>query len=367
MSDFISLLISLLASFGMNTSPPAPEATQSFTPSASAFIRTDNLHEVAQTYARSCARYESLRDPARMGLDGEARMTPKQFDWYLASCAQLETLLSRQATQADYLRWLDRNFQLEPVVAEASRPMLTAYYEPTIPVSEKATASLNWPIYAQPENGTSATRQSIESGKVKGLKPLYYTDRWSAFVLQVQGSGTGRMSDGKEVRFVFAGTNELPYTSIGKVLIDQGEISKEEISMQAIGAWMKSHDKKAQDQVYWKNQRMIFFALKEDDPNRVGPPGAMSLAEGLTPYRSAAMDWKHFIPGLPVLVSGELGQQQQIHRLVIAQDRGAAIKSSVRMDLFLGSGETAEQLAGLTQDDQARFWRLTLHPQGHRG
>lgn len=335
-----------------------------YRPSAAEGIRHDALPEVVSTFLQGCAPYEA---GANVSKAGEAALTPAMTTKLLQACAAARAL-PVQATQGDYLRWLDRYFVFDRADMTDRDALLTAYYEPTFPISAKPTAVLNWPIYALPKGGTSAERKTIEQGHAKGLKALYYTDRWSAFVLQVQGSGTGRLGTGDEVRFVFAGTNNLPYTSIGKVLLDRGEISKEAMSMQSIEAWMHSHTSAEQDAVYWKNPRMVFFALAADNPDRRGPPGAMNLANGLTPYRSAAVDWQHFIPGLPVYLQATLGDGRIVNRLVLAQDRGAAITSHRRMDLFLGSGEQAQEAAGLTQDSHAQLWRLILREEyAHRG
>ena len=336
-------------------------------PSTLPGISRDNLPLAVQTYLHSCDKYRERGNGKPLGVTGDRQFSGQQFQLYQQSCQRAHELMNKRASHKEWLTWLDQYFVAIPMQSSQRHPMLTAYYEPSLPISKKPTSTLSWPIYALPaqwSSGQSPDRQAIESGKVVQLRSqvLYYTDRWSAFVLQVQGSGTGVLANGDEVRFVYAGTNNLPYTSIGKVLVDRGEISKEEISMQTIKAWMATHTQPEQDDVYWRNKRMVFFSVGKDPQGvkRVGPPGAMNLTAGLTPYRSAALDWQHFIPGLPVFVSGTLGNGKKVQQLVIGQDRGAAITSNVRMDLFIGAGNDAEELAGLTQDDQVQLWRLEL-------
>jgi membrane-bound lytic murein transglycosylase A len=52
--------------------------------------------------------------------------------------------------------------------------------------------------------------------------------------MQVQGSGRVRMADGSVLRLAYSLKSGLPYTSIGKVLIDRGDMTREEMSMQAL-------------------------------------------------------------------------------------------------------------------------------------
>ena len=71
----------------------------------------------------------------------------------------------------------------------------------------------------------------------RGLELVWVDDSVDAFFLHVQGSGRVELEDDTVMRVGYHATNGQPYVSIGKVLIERGEVSREEMSMQAIRAW----------------------------------------------------------------------------------------------------------------------------------
>jgi membrane-bound lytic murein transglycosylase A len=118
--------------------------------------------------------------------------------------------------------------------------------------------------------------------------------------MQVQGSGRVRMADGSVLRLAYGLKSGLPYTSIGKVLIDRGEMTREEMSMQALRGWLDDHPDEAR-QIMWQNESYVFFReLKDTDP-ALGPVGAQQVP--LTPFRSLAVDRSFWALGVPVWVS----------------------------------------------------------------
>ena len=188
-----------------------------------------------------------------------------------------------------------------------------------------------------------ATRAEIEGGalKGKGLELLWVDSAVDAFFLHVQGSGRVILDDGRVLRLGYAGRNGHAYTSIGRALIEQGTLSKENVSMQSIRAWIEANPD-AGARLMASNPSYIFFSIKKGD----GPIGAQGAA--LTPGRSLAVD-KRFVPlGIPVWLdtSDPLEPGRPLRRLVIAQDTGGAIKGPVRGDLFWGFGAAAAERAG---------------------
>lgn len=330
-------------------------------------IESDDLRAAISAFERSCAKYISQgpSKPIAPGYTG-TRLAP-DYSKLMLACAEASALLASRADQQSLLAMLDKHFEAVEEKSETGASLLTAYYEPTFLISkEKIDGSLDWPLYRKPSNlpiGAWVTRQAIETGQASdALKEnvLSYTDRWSAYVLQIQGSGVGVLPDGTPVRLVYSGKNGQPYSSIGKALVERGEVAAEKISMQEIKSWLNSHSREDQDALYWRNQSYIFFEIDSNiSKDRVGPPGAMNLdVSGLTPWRSAAVDWAHFVPGMPLFIKGSLGNGQAVSQLVIAQDRGGAITSKVRVDLFLGAGEDAADTAGKTRDENLKLWTL---------
>lgn len=336
-------------------------------------IGNTDLRATLSTFLRSCDKYREV-GPDKLVGPGYAGPRPfLDYQQLMQVCTEAKGLMLHEVGQQEVLAFLDRHFEAIKVTTDKSSALLTAYYEPSFPISRKKVVGvLDWPLYSKPDNIPSSswlTRQAIETGEADETlrgKILFYTDRWSAYVLHVQGSGTGVLPDGSRVRLIYSAKNGRGYSSIGRVLVDRGEIPEDQISMSAIKAWLADHSKAEQDALYWRNESFVFFTINTTARDEsVGPPGAMNLSGGLTPYRSVAVDWAHYVPGLPLYVVGKLGNGQELHQLVVAQDRGGAITSGVRVDLFLGSGQNVADIAGSTRDEKLQLWMVRFR-EGHQ-
>ena len=262
-------------------------------------------------------------------------------------------------------------------VSDPERPagLFTGYYEPEVEGSRTRGGPYQVPIYRRPGDleafdaaARKATglsygrrignkpqpyhsRREIEAGVLAGqnLALVWLTDWADAFFLQIQGSGRVRLEDGSLMRLAFAGKSGLPYTAVGGILAERGDIARSEVSMQSIRAWMAQHPEAARE-LMWQNESYVFFReISASDP-ALGPPGAQQVP--LTPLRSLAVDRAFWAFGTPVWLaadvpSGPAGALQPLRRLLIAQDTGTAIKGRVRGDLFWGTGEAAAGVAGL--------------------
>ena len=188
-----------------------------------------------------------------------------------------------------------------------------------------------------------------------GREIAWLADPIDAMVLHIQGSGRLRIteSDGRirTVRVGFAASNEQPYQSIGRWLLDKGDIK--DASWPGIKTWLQRNPQKAQA-LLWVNPRYVFF--KEEpiiDPS-IGPRGAQGLP--LTPGRSVAIDPLSVSYGTPLWMVTP-GPTQSLQRLVVAQDTGSAIVGAVRADLYMGTGAAAGELAGRMKQP-LRLWAL---------
>ena len=244
--------------------------------------------------------------------------------------------------------------------------LLTAYFEPVLEGSRQASAAFSVPLY-QPPLGLAQrkpwfTRQEIDSlpevqAALRGREIAYLADPIDALVLQIQGSGRVRITqpDGTQtmVRLAFAGSNEQPYKSVGRWLIDQGAVR--DASWPAIKAWVAQNPGRVKE-LLWSNPRTVFFreeALTDLDA-AFGPKGAQGVA--LTPGRSIAVDPGSIPYGTPVwLVSP--GPAVALQKLVLAQDTGSAIVGAVRADYFVGWSPSAAELAGRLKQP-LRLWVL---------
>lgn len=246
--------------------------------------------------------------------------------------------------------------------------LATGYYEPMIEARRKANAGFRFALYAPPADLATRrpywTRQQLESqpaaqAALRGREIAYVADPLDALVLQIQGSGRLRVTepDGsvRTVRLAFAGHNDQPYKSVGRWLIDQGELPAGQASWPQIKAWAQRNPARVKE-LLWANPRYVFFR-EEPLPNpAVGPRGAMGVP--LTPGRSIAVDPRSIPYGTPVWIdtTEPLGNAP-LRRLVLAQDTGSAIVGAVRADYFWGWGNDAAEQAGRMKQP-LRMWVL---------
>jgi len=204
-------------------------------------------------------------------------------------------------------------------------------------------------------------RGELTAERLAGREIVWVDDALEAFFLQVQGSGRVQLPDGSVIRVGYADTNGQPYRSIGRVLIERGELSFEQASMQGIQAWTRANPAR-RDELLNQNPSYVFFReLPVGDPN-AGPVGALNVP--LTPGYSVAVD-PQFVPlGAPVLLSTQHPSTgAPLQRLVLAQDTGGAIRGPIRFDFFWGFGKPAAEHAGRQRHD-VQGWLLL--PNGVR-
>lgn len=266
--------------------------------------------------------------------------------------------------------------------------LITGYYEPLLKGDRVRTERARYPLYAAPDDLITVdlasvypelknlrlrgrlvgnklvpypTRREIEAatrgnGKPNGFKGkaiAWAEDPVDLFFLQIQGSGRIELPDGSHMRVGYADQNGHPYQSIGKLLVERGELKLEQASMQGIKEWGAKNPDKLPD-LLASNPSFVFFRELPD-----GLPGPLgSLGVPLTAGRSIAVD-PRFIPlGAPVfLATTRPNSPEPMNRLVMAQDTGGAIKGGVRADFFWGFGDAAGELAGRMKQ-RGRMWVL---------
>ena len=252
--------------------------------------------------------------------------------------------------------------------------LFTGYYEPLAEGSLTQSPEYPVPIYAKPEDLVAFgetiehqiglkygrmvdghprayfTRREIEQGALqgRGLELLWLRSWEDAFFIQVQGSGRVRLANGQELRLTYAAKSGLPYTSIGTVLLGRGELRREELSMQALRAWMTVHPAEARE-LMWQNESFVFFRMMKAGSDDLGAVGAQHV--NLTPHCSLAVDSAFWSYGTPVWLNlmaptGDNAELEPFQNLMIAQDTGSAIKGACRGDVYWGWGVKAAMAAG---------------------
>jgi len=254
--------------------------------------------------------------------------------------------------------------------------LLTGYYEPLLQGSRVPDQRYSVPLYGVPPDlvrvelgevyptlkGMRLRGRIDASGDVARVVPYWSRDEidrqaplrgrelvWvddvmAAFFLQVQGSGRVQLAQGGQVRLAYADSNGRPYRSIGRWLVEQGEMKVEDASLQSITQWARDHPDRVPE-LLAQNPSVVFFREADLGDPGLGPPGA--LGAPLTPGYSVAVD-PQFVPlGAPMAIdSFHPLSGRALARPVVAQDTGGAIHGPLRLDLFWGFGEEAEQAAG---------------------
>jgi len=239
----------------------------------------------------------------------------------------------------------------KPVLIGTPPALFTGYYEPELEGSPVRTPRFAYPIYRRPPELRDGVvwydRATIERGILagRGLEIAWLDDPVEVFFLHIQGSGRIHLTNGHVIRVGYAGRNGYAYRSVGQELVARGIFSLSQVSAETIRIWVRNNPSAGMDLLN-ANPSYIFFRKLSDLPDDKGPIGAMGRS--ITTLRSVAIDPAHIPLGAPVWV--EKSGQDPIHRLMIAQDTGGAIKGAQRADIFFGTGHAAGQAAGAIKD-----------------
>jgi membrane-bound lytic murein transglycosylase A len=338
----------------------------------------DKLSEALAAFLSNCRALGAMPADQSLGGQGEAQALGGAAALWRPACDAARTV--PLGDDAAARAFFEANFTASAVTdsgaaaaADRAEGLFTGYFDPEVVGSRSPGGRYRFPLLARPGDlvqvdlgdfvddlkGRAVVgrvqgnrlvpyydRQQIEDGALarRRLELLWLADPIDAYFLQVQGSGRVDLPDGKVVRVTYAGQNGRRSVLIGKILIDRGDIPREQISMQSIRAWLEANPDRIED-VLNQNPSYVFFREADDLRPDEGPPGALGVP--LTPGRSLAVD-RAFLPlGAPVFVdTTDPVTNQPWRRLAIAQDVGGAIRGPVRTDIFFGWGRDAEDRAG---------------------
>jgi membrane-bound lytic murein transglycosylase A len=299
-----------------------------------------------------------------------------------AICARAQPLATAPA--GAQRAFVEAEFVPNQVVAADGKTegLLTGYYEPLLRGSRRPEGRYRFPVYGPPEDLVSVELAELypelkglrlrgrlvgrkvvpywaradidnDAAPLKGRELAWVDDPVELFFLQVQGSGRVRLDSGEVVRVGYADQNGHPYRSIGRLLVERGELTLDKASMQGIRAWGRDNPQKL-PALLAENPSYVFF--RELPAGNGGPIGALGVP--LTTGRSLAVDARTVPLGAPVFVASTWpGSDAPLVRLMVAQDTGGAIKGAIRADFFWGFGDEAGELAGRTRQP-LRMWVL---------
>ncbi|MFQ5559856.1 MAG: murein transglycosylase A [Nitrospinota bacterium] len=295
------------------------------------------------------------------------------------SCRHLLFLIEKTGGRKELENRIKEDFDIyrSSGMDRKKRVHFTGYFEPVFLGSRERTETFQYPLYRKPDDlleiELGRFSESLKGKKIiarldgEGLSP-YFTRKMIAvdkalvgrgyelvwlsspldvFFLHIQGSGIISLEDGSTMSVNYAGANGRKYSSVGRLLIEQGKILKENMSMQAIRNYLTENPEEM-DAVLNHNESYVFFREVSEGP--VGSTGVL-----LTAGRSIATDNSLFPKGgiafieteIPELdENGKIVSWKRVSRFVIDQDRGGAIKGAGRVDIFFGTGDEAGLIAG---------------------
>ena len=312
----------------------------------------------------------------------------------LHSLQRFQNFIRMRPSGPDVQNYIHANFLVYQSVGRDRKGevLYTGYYEPQLKGRHSISPEYRYPLYARPDDlltidlGAFSEKYKGEKlvGRLQDSAVVPYPDRrdideagvlygkaqplaWVSdpvglFFLHIQGSGRVTFEDGQVIIVGYDTSNGRPYRSIGQLLIEEGKISREEMSMQRIRAYLDQNPGEIQ-RVLNHNPSFIFFKVTPD-----GPLGSLNVR--LTPGRSVALDQKLFPPAALAFVEtkkplsdsqGQVNSWMDCRRFMLNQDTGGAITGLGRADIFWGSGPYAELAAGHLRHP-GRLYFLVLKP-----
>ncbi len=336
----------------------------------------DDAAAAFATFLQSCAALSTA--PAEVGPVSNPRLVPG-LNRACAAARALGTATPAPGIARLFFEANFRPFALQPTARPAG--FLTGYYEPEVDGSPVRTDRFNVPVYGRPldlvpsrpqADGNKGAvsrydgerlvpywdRAAIEDGALagRGLEICWLQDPIDLFFMQIQGSARVRLPDGQVLRLNYDGHNGQPYVPVGRLLIERGQVPRDQMSMDRIRSFMEA-DPAAGRALRRENPSFVFFRAV---PLASGAGALGAQGVGLTPGRSIAVDRELHTYGTPFFIDARLPLRSTVsdtpfQHLMIAQDTGSAIVGPARADIFFGAGAEAGRIAGRMRDPGAFF------------
>ncbi|APJ02677.1 murein transglycosylase A [Silvanigrella aquatica] len=300
------------------------------------------------------------------------------------------SLLINELDQSSNIKFaIKKYFDLYKIKIDNDKKVLyTGYYIPYAEASTVKTSQYNIPVYKTPHDIVTVNledfnpdlkgkfiRGRVDKNKLvpywsrediadkkklsnKELEIAWVKNKSDLFFIEIQGSGLLIYPDGNKKFIHYSGQNGREYKAIGSLLLKEGSLTKENVSMQAIRDWLEKNPQEEQ-RVLNFNKSFVFFNLEDD-----GPYGNINVK--LTAERSIAADQRVLPAGTLTLLNFEMPDVSKINRdsvikneiqntpfsqFSFVQDTGGAIKGPGRIDVFWGEGTRAGDIAGITKQE----------------
>ncbi|BDG03574.1 murein transglycosylase A [Anaeromyxobacter oryzae] len=390
----VALALAFLAACRTVPPPPPPEpartpekALEELAPEAFPAFGDDldyaGLEDALSRSLTALARLAQA-DPGRMLAFGKERVPIKKVQ---ATLARFREIALARPTPDALAATLRREFRVFRSTGDGTGKVLfTGYYLPELRGSLVRDGPFQVPLHRAPDDLVQVrakdfpqalsddlvgrveagrlvpypTRAEIARGALDPKAVLCFVDSAvDAFFVEIQGSGVVRFPDGTSRVVTYAGKNGHRYEAVGAELVRRGALRREDVSMQAIRAWLAANPA-AQAEVLATNPSYVFFRFADAATGALGVP--------VTPDRTVAADARVFPKSALAFVETERpvdatgAAMRPFSRFVLDQDAGGAIRTSARIDLYLGTGAYAENAAGRMKQPGRLYYLLLRDP-----
>ena len=378
------LMVALMAVVGGCKSSASPQYAQSLGTGESALVKVPAglwpalPGDMDMTFRQACAR--SLAWFSKPSSRGHFPVEGVSHEQAQASVFALNQMAADGIGGKELAAQIRRQFNLYMSVGWDGQGtvLFTGYYTPVLHGSRTPSAVYRYPLYRRPsdlvtEAGTGRVfgqrvdevvtpypvRRDLEASQMlRGQELVWLADRFDAYLVHIQGSAKLQMADGTTVYVGYAGNNGRAYTSIAKLLVAEGKLDGNRLSLPAVRDYFARHDEEL-DGYIAQNDRYVFFRECNDS---LWPAG--SLGFSVQAGRTVATDKSVFPRGGVVLVDTQgpaQAGQGSFRRFMLDQDTGGAIRAAGRADIYMGVGDEAEVMAG-RQYAEGRLYYLFLKP-----
>ncbi len=373
-----SVLGVVLLLSGCKAKPAGPDYSRPLPPGAAALVKIEDPSRWPDMQAAFTARDTGLLDAAARSRAWFAKQSTVRFfpvegithPQAAQSVAAFEALLAASPDYNFFRQRLSEQFDCYMSVGwnGQGEVLFTGYYSPIFEASRQQTAEFRYPLYKRPTDLVSdpatgqvmgrslpaggiepyPTRQQIERNPaalgLAGQELVWLRTRLDAYIIQVNGSARLHLRDGTVMYIGYAGTNGREYSSLGEMLVADGKMTRDQVSLPAIRQYFAQRPQEL-DAYIQRNDRFVFFTIYDG-----GNWPAGSLGFAVTPWRSLATDKAIFPRGGVVLAVTQVpttgGGTRAYSQWMFDQDTGGAIRAPGRADIYMGVGPAAEELAG---------------------
>ena len=309
-----------------------------------------------------------LSKPSSQGFFPYGEYGEITHDRMVASVTRFGEVLEESASAEEFLQRLNEDFEVWVARGRTGSGdvYFTGYGTPILQGSLRRGGEYQYPLYRKPDDLVKADdgeilgrptgdggfapywthAELLENGRLEGYELVWLKNAFDAYIAHVQGSAVIELEDGELYEVGYAAKNGHPYRSIGMALVEEGAMTADQLSLQRLRDYFEAYPHESA-RVLPMNPSFVFF-----QESKGGPYGC--LGQPVTAGHSIATDKDVFPRAALTYVEARLPEYNDQDELVqrptrffaFDQDRGGAIRSAGRCDIYMGLGDQAMARAG---------------------